>query len=77
MIDYLVAHPETVLVVIAVVVCPLLSRLARLIPGPRGVALSKIFDGLGLDVGKVIRAARSPALPTPDEIARDVNGGDK
>jgi hypothetical protein len=70
--DYVLAHPEVALIVLAVVVCPLLSRLARLIPGPRGVALSKIFDGLGLDVGKVARALRSPALPTADEVSRDV-----
>jgi hypothetical protein len=73
MTDYLLAHPEMFLVIGAVVICPLLSRLARLIPGPRGVAISKIFDGLGLDMGKVSRALRSPALPTPDEISRDVN----
>jgi len=44
-----------VLTVLAVVVCPLLSRLARALGSTRW---SKFFAGAGLDLGKCLRALR-------------------
>ena len=58
------------------IVFPALSRIAKLFgDGPKATAASKLFDGLGLDVGKASRAVRSlkDAAPTVDELARKAN----
>ena len=58
------------------IIFPALSRIAKLFgDGPKATAASKLFDGLGLDLGKASRAVRSlkDAAPSTEEIARSVN----
>lgn len=60
--------------ILGAAVFPALSRIAKLFgDGPKAVAVSKLFDGLGVDLGKASRAVRSLKAPTLDEVAREIN----
>lgn len=76
-LTYLLDHAGDIAIALSIlagVVFPALSRVAKLFgDGPKATAASKLFDGLGLDVGKASRAVRSLKTPTADEIARDIN----
>jgi hypothetical protein len=76
-LTYLLDHAGDIAIALSIlagVVFPALSRIAKLFgEGPKATAASKLFDGLGLDVGKASRAVRSLKTPTADEIARSIN----
>lgn len=60
--------------ILGAVVFPALSRIAKLFgDGPKAVAVSKFFDGLGVDLGKAGRAIKAFRAPSLDELARAVN----
>lgn len=78
-ITYLLDHAGDIAIALSIlagIVFPALSRIAKLFgDGPKAVAVSKLFDGLGVDLGKASRAVRSlkDAAPSTEEIARSVN----
>ena len=76
-ITYLLDHAGDIAIALSIlagVVFPALSRIAKLFgDGPKAVAVSKLFDGLGVDLGKASRAVRSLKAPTLDEVAREIN----
>lgn len=79
LLAYLLDHAGDIAIALSIlagVVFPALSRVAKLFgDGPKATAASKLFDGLGVDLGKASRAVRSlkDAAPSTDEIARSVN----
>lgn len=76
-LTYLLDHAGDIAIALSIlagVIFPALSRIAKLFgDGPKATAASKLFDGLGLDLGKASRAVRSLKTPTLDEVARDIN----
>jgi hypothetical protein len=76
-LTYLLDHAGDIAIALSIlagVIFPALSRIAKLFgEGPKATAASKLFDGLGLDLGKASRAVRSLKAPTLDEVARDIN----
>lgn len=76
-ITYLLDHAGDIAIALSIlagIVFPALSRIAKLFgDGPKAVAVSKLFDGLGVDLGKASRAVRSLKAPTLDEVAREIN----
>lgn len=76
-ITYLLDHAGDIAIALSIlagVIFPALSRIAKLFgDGPKAVAVSKLFDGLGVDLGKASRAVRSLKAPTLDEVAREIN----
>lgn len=76
-LTYLLDHAGDIAIALSIlagVIFPALSRIAKLFgDGPKAVAVSKLFDGLGVDVAKASRAVKSLKAPTADEIARAVN----
>lgn len=78
-LTYLLDHAGDIAIALSIlagVIFPALSRIAKLFgDGPKAVAVSKLFDGLGVDLGKASRAVRSlkDAAPSTEEIARSVN----
>lgn len=76
-ITYLLDHAGDIAIALSIlagIIFPALSRIAKLFgDGPKAVAVSKLFDGLGVDLGKASRAVRSLKAPTLDEVAREIN----
>lgn len=76
-LTYLLDHAGDIAIALSIlagVIFPALSRIAKLFgDGPKAVAVSKLFDGLGVDLGKASRAVRSLKAPTLDEVAREIN----
>jgi len=78
-LTYLLDHAGDIAIALSIlagVIFPALSRIAKLFgDGPKAVAVSKLFDGLGVDIGKASRAVRSlkDVAPSTEEIARSVN----
>ena len=76
-ITYLLDHAGDIAIALSIlagIVFPAISRIAKLFgDGPKAVAVSKLFDGLGVDLGKASRAVRSLKAPTLDEVAREIN----